>query len=132
MSARPLLILALVALLLGGVVLIGNRPTEPSGGTNELFAPQLAARLDDIATIRIVGAGEATIASLSRTDDDWIVDNRNGYHANANTIRSALTQLSRATVIEAKTSNPEEFDRLGVEDLEAAAATGIGTSGASS
>jgi len=127
MSARPLLILAIAVIVLGGVVFIANRPAEQRGiGDDALFAPELASRLDEIETIRIVGPGETTVASLTRTENDWIVDNRSGYRANANTIRSALTQLSRATVIEAKTTNPAEFGRLGLEDLAADDATGIG------
>lgn len=118
MSARPLLILGVVALILGAIVMVSNRPAvQPAANTSELFAPQLAERLDEVMTVRVVGAGDTTIASLTRTANDWVVAERDSYRANTNTIRSALTLLSRATVIEAKTSNPAEFARLGVEDV---------------
>ena len=126
MSARPLMVLAAAALVLVGIVVLMNRTNTPVGGSNDVFAPALAAALDDIATLRIVGPGDTTIASLSRTDDDWVVDDRDGYRADTGIIRSALTQLSRASTIEAKTSNPDDFDRLGVEDLSAQDAGGIG------
>ncbi|MGD2167424.1 MAG: DUF4340 domain-containing protein [Gammaproteobacteria bacterium] len=126
MSARPLLILATVAVVLGAILVLSNRPTQRTNVADSLFAPSLAERLDDVQTVRIVGAGNATVASLTRTDNDWIVEERDGYRANTDTIRSALTLLSRATVIEAKTSNPAEFERLGVESLSNSAAGGIG------
>lgn len=126
MSARPLIILALAAVLLSGVVFFVNRPAEQVAATDTLFAPLLAEKLDDVATVRIIGAGDTTIVSLTRTADDWVVDERDGYRANTNQIRSALTLLSRATIVEAKTANPEQFDRLSVEDLTANDAGGVG------
>jgi len=126
MSARPLIILIAAVVILSGIVYLTNRPAGRSGATDDLFAPELAEHLDDIETIRIVGPGDATVASLARTADDWVVEERDGYRAATGTIRSALTQLSRATVIEAKTSNPEEYHRLGVEDLALPDAKGIG------
>jgi hypothetical protein len=126
MSARPLIILVAAVVLLSGIVYLTNRPSSRPGTTNDLFAPALADDLDEIMTIRIIGPGEQTVASLTRTADDWVVEERDGYRAATNTIRSALTQLSRASVVEAKTSNPSEYDRLGVEDLAAADAGGIG------
>lgn len=126
MSARPLITLAIIAVVLGAIVFLSNRPADRTNVTDTLFAPQLAERLDDVETVRVVGAGNMTIASLTRTDDDWVVEERDGYHANTATIRSALTLLSRATVIEAKTSNPAEFDRLGVESVTDSDASGVG------
>ncbi len=126
MSARPLVILAIIAVVLSAAVFLGNRPAERTNATDSLFAPQLAARLDDVETVRIVAAGEETVASLSRTEDAWIVEERDGYRANTDMIRSALTLLSRATVIEAKTSNATELGRLGVESLTDSDASGIG------
>jgi len=126
MSARPLLVLAVVAVILGAIVMLTNRPAvQQTDSDDQLFAPQLAQRLDEVMTVRVVGAGDATIASLSRTADDWVVAQRDGYRANTNTIRSALTLLSRATVVEAKTSNPAEFSRLSVEDVTSDTAGGI-------
>jgi hypothetical protein len=126
MSARPLAILAIIAVVLIGLVLLNNRPSERTDVSDSLFAPQLAERLDEVQTVRIVGAGDTTLASLTRTAEDWVVEERDGYRANTDTIRSALTLLSRATVIEAKTSNPEAFDRLGVESLTDSDARGVG------
>ena len=126
MSARPLAILAIVAIVLSAVVFFGNRPAQQATATNTLFAPALAEQLDAVSTVRIVGAGNATLASLTRAESAWVVDERDGYPANTNAIRSALTLLSRASVIEAKTSNPAELDRLGLGDLANADARGVG------
>lgn len=126
MNARPLIVLAVVAVVLGGLVMLSNRPAQQSAAPDTLFAPQLAELLDDVETVRIVGAGDSIIASLSRTPDGWVVEERDGYRADANAIRSALTMLSRANVVEAKTANPAEFDRLGVEDMASETAGGVG------
>ena len=126
MSTRPLLILAAIAIALSGLVFLSDRPAQQSSATASVFAPGLAENLASVATVRIVGAGDITLASLTRTDDDWILEERAGYRANTNMIRSALTLLSRATVVEAKTANPDEFDRLGVESLGGSGAGGIG------
>ena len=46
MSARPLAILAIAAIILSAVVFFGNRRTEQANATDALFAPQLAQQLD--------------------------------------------------------------------------------------
>ena len=126
MSARPLAILAIAAIILSAVVFFGNRRSEQANATDALFAPQLAHQLDAVSTVRIICAGETSLASLTRTEGAWVVDESDGYPANTNMIRSALTLLSRAAVIEAKTSNPAELNRLGLGELANAEARGIG------
>ena len=126
MSTRPLLILAAIAIALSALVFLSDRPAQQTTATASVFAPGLAEHLATVETVRIVGAGDTTLASLTRTADDWIVEERDGYRANTDMIRSALTLLSRASVVEAKTANPDEFDRLGVENLADSDAGGIG------
>jgi len=54
------------------------------------------------------------------------VAEQDGYPADVATIREVLVALAEARIIEQKTSDPAFYDRLGVQPLDAADATGTG------
>ena len=87
--------------------------------------PGLQQQVNELDWLRFVGAGDAVIATLQRADDHWRVEEAHGYRADWGRLRALLADLAQAQVIEAKTANPEFYDRLGVEDIAAPEATGV-------
>lgn len=127
MNPRKLTLLALAALLLGGLALwtLGSRAPSQDVGAHGLLLPDLAARINAVDQVRLVGAGGVAIATLRRSGEAWTLDERGGYPVDSARLRTLLLSLAEAQRVEAKTANPALHARLGVEDVDAADAHGV-------
>ena len=124
MNNRALVIVAALAAVLVVLALVGqNRAPGPSLSGSTLL-PGLDAALNDVDEITLLRGGNETIASIRRSDEGWTVPEKGDYPADTEKIRDALLALSEARVIEEKTSNPDFYDRLGVEAVESDSSTG--------
>ncbi len=129
MMQKRLLSLLLITIAVLGIGLILTQRQQPvvEGQTESgELVPGLANALNDVSSIRITKANNELVAELKRGDAGWTVANRHDYPADIGKVREYLIKLSEAKVREAKTSKPENYARLGVEDLAAASATGVG------
>jgi hypothetical protein len=126
MSTRALTIIAAAAVLLGLLAFYGHRRSAMSSGpaSGALLLPELESQLNDIDQIRIEKGGQKIVATLKRTDKGWTVSEKSGYPADVAKIRKALIALSQAKIVEQKTSDPKYYDRLGVEPIKLASASG--------
>jgi len=75
--------------------------------------------------VELTEGGHETLVTLERSEGGWSVLERNRYPADLRKIRHALLSLAETRVLEAKTANPELYDRLGVEPIEDPNASGI-------
>ncbi len=100
---------------------------EPTGGsvTDEAFLPTLADGLNELTTVALVGAGNEPIVTLSRGETTWTVDQAGGYPADTGKLRGMLLALAEARIAEIKTANPDNYHRLGVEDVADTQAAGV-------
>jgi hypothetical protein len=114
---------ALVALVL--LLTFGQRGGGSSSTAGDLFVAGFEDALADIERVTIVKANGETIATLERRPNRWVAVDRNDYAASASKLRQALASLAEARILEQKTSNPELYSRLGVEDVSGADAGGI-------
>ena len=84
MNSRNLIWLAGGLVVLVVLAVIGQRqttsPSDVAQADDELL-PGLMDVLDEVASIEVVGAGGATIATLDRAEDGWTVRERDGYSA---------------------------------------------------
>jgi len=127
MSQRALIWLGAGLAVLVLLAVLGQRQTAPTApATQAVFLPGLMSTLDKVDSISIVGAGNASIATLERSTDGWTVRERDGYRADLTKVRHTLLSLAEANIVEAKTANPEMYAMLGVEDVADADATGLG------
>jgi hypothetical protein len=117
------LVVALVVLtaLAVAVSLSQRQPT----GAGELLLPQLKSQLNDISKIVVLTGGNKTAATLERRQDQWVVAERSGYPADLGRIRTNLIALAEARIVEEKTSSPEFYSKLGVDDIDKETATGV-------
>jgi hypothetical protein len=123
-SRTLLLLLAALAVLvaLAVAVSVSQRPADVAGGA---LLPDLKAQLNDVDRIVVRAAGNRTVATLERRDDRWVVAERDGYPADVGRIRRNLIALAEARILEEKTSNPELYGRLKVDDVERDSAGGV-------
>jgi len=107
------------------VLMLPSKTGQESGFEKTVLLPGLEQQVNDLSWIRFTGPGSDVIATLERKDDRWIVAEASGYLADWEKLKSLLSDMALAEVIEPKTANPAYYDRLGVEDIDAADATGL-------
>lgn len=114
MSSRSVKRLAIVVIVLFGVLYALNTTDRgPLPTENDLIVPGLKDRLNEIDSVAISSA-DARI-SIVKDGDAWTATEKDGYPAQVATLRQVLLAIADARKIEAKTSNPELYDRLGVQ-----------------
>lgn len=125
MTSRNLSILGLVAVIavVAGVWLAGRQASPPSSESTVLY-PDLKKEIEAVTAVRIVKGGTPTV-ELKRAEGGWTVAERNDFPADDGKLRKLLTDLADAKVLEEKTSNPESYKALGVEDVSDSAAGGM-------
>jgi len=128
MSNRSLVIVAVVAAVLVLLAIVGQNTSTSTISRGEMLLPGLQDALNDIDEIKLIKADNETIATLERTAGEWTVAEKSGYPADVGKLRQALLALSEARIVEEKTANEEFYDRLGVESVELAAASGTALS----
>jgi hypothetical protein len=96
-------------------VVLQPRP-ETVAGIGEPFFPDLLgqAQSGQVAALTVRKGAETITVALGA--NGWGVENRNGYPADLEVVRRAVTGLAKLTRKAAKTSRPENFDALGVSD----------------
>ncbi len=99
----------------------GKSPTA----AEPLLFPTLHARQDRIDTLRFTAADNTPILTLEKNAGVWRVSERDGWPADAGKVGQYLFALSQARLIEAKTDNPTQYWRLGVEPVSGAQAQGV-------
>lgn len=129
MMQKRLLSLLLITVAVLGIGLILTQRQQPvveNQTESGPLVPGLANALNDVSSLRISKAKDEVIAQLTRTESGWTVANRHNYPANIGKVREYLIKLSESKLREAKTSKPENYARLGVEDESTETATGFG------
>jgi hypothetical protein len=127
MSARRLLILAILAVLViaGALWLASQRNLPRSVTAQSPVLPALEGSINEVTELHVVAAGDKSMVTLKRDEKFWRVMERDGYPADAGKLRKLLIDLGDLAVVEEKTSNPESYAKLGVEDLTAPTASGV-------
>jgi hypothetical protein len=83
-----------------------------------LVFPGLAAKLQQAARIEATHQGKTMM--ITRDGDKWGLADRGGYPVQEDKLREMLTGLTELRITEARTADPEQFARLGVEDAQPA------------
>ncbi len=129
MSGRHLSVLVAAAILALITAFWASSVREPAPGSaagiGSDLLPGLADAANGLQRVRLVGAGNESIATLVRADGYWALEEKQGYRANVGELRTLLQKLSEAKLLEEKTSNPAYYERLGVEPVGEADAGGI-------
>jgi hypothetical protein len=115
---RLFVLLALALAVVGGAFWLSSQRTlrrDPGYGAPVL--PGLAAELDAVTQLRLVGAGNRALVTLDRVAGRWVVTEA-GYPADGQRVRRLLVALGELHVLEPKTEDPARYGALGVEDVE--------------
>ncbi|MCL4220303.1 MAG: DUF4340 domain-containing protein [Phycisphaerales bacterium] len=116
MNTRGILLLVAVAALLAGLaalVYVSSR-SAPTVAPSERLFPDLLARINDVASVELSGAGGQV--RLARQDGAWVLPEKAGVPAVEARVRPIIIALAELQTGEPKTRNPDLYARIGVED----------------
>lgn len=128
MNVRSLLVILVIALV-AALVVVWTQPSQSPQSAEEtanpLFVPELEAQFDKLSMVTVMTAGGQTVVTLNRNGEVWTVAEKGDYPADTEVLAELLRGLAEARQVERKTSKPEWYDRLGVEDVGNEEATGV-------
>jgi len=122
---------ATVVLVGLAAVVVNSRTPAPSpestGGGSGMAKPAplfdgLAGKVTNISRIVVKKGEQEAILVRDAAGKNWSVENKGGYPAKFDSIRPIVAGLAEASIIEPKTSKPDLYDRLEVEDPSKAGA----------
>jgi hypothetical protein len=127
MTSRRLLILVIAAIVAigAGVWLAGREGSTGSSAGADALYPGLKEQLNSVSTVNMYKAADAHVVELKKQGNDWTVSERDNYPADDAKVRKLLVAIADAKVYEQKTSNPEAYATLGVEDTKGKSATSL-------
>lgn len=120
MRLKSFIVLAAVTILVaaGAFYALNQRESSTRGTvTSQPLFPGLTDRINEIDRLTIQTSADGTI-TLVRDGDDWGMAERHGYPADFEKIRNALIEIAALNTLEPRTSKPELYEKLQVEDVE--------------
>ncbi len=84
----------------------------------EVLYPDLLSRVNDVTWLRVNSQADGPLTMVKR-EGNWVLEEKHGYFADIEKISQTLVELSSMETLEPKTSKPENFAQLYVEDVEA-------------
>ena len=109
-----------VVLLGAGIALLAHREQQQSEQPGTVLFPDLTGSLDAVGEIRL-SKGDGSRTTLKKESNGWTVVERQ-YPADGARVRELLLGLTGMRIIEAKTSDPANYAKLGVEAPDSATA----------
>jgi hypothetical protein len=111
--------LALLAVVTGVVVIAAVMSKREHGpAPDQLTGPYLPELLGQANEIERVVIRTATgRVTLQRADGAWLINEKGGYPAATERVRELVLGLARLQRVEAKTSNPVLYEKLGLRDV---------------
>jgi hypothetical protein len=98
-------------------------PAEQKAVTGgQLMFPDLAPRLKDATRVEITHQGKQTVVE-KRSDGRWGIASMHDYPVQETKLRGVLTGLTELRLAEARTSDPAQFGRLGLDDPNGASSS---------
>lgn len=87
--------------------------TSLTPGTEPAF-PKLAGNVNDVAKIELQTPKETF--SISRDGETWGLDQKDGYKVEFDKVKAAIVGLSNFKLVEEKTSDPDRYARLDLQN----------------
>ncbi|MEM7081457.1 MAG: DUF4340 domain-containing protein [Pseudomonadota bacterium] len=115
MNAKTVGILGLVVVAAALFIWMSQNDVE-TNQAGEVLLSGLAQELDDVSELALANAAGDTV-TIEQTNGQWTVREKSRFYANSKMVGNLLVAAADATVSEAKTSNPELYDQIGVQDL---------------
>jgi hypothetical protein len=117
-TRKNLLFLSAIVVVLVLVILaIESANDNTSAKQGQVLLPGFAGQANEAQRVSIMRPGADTL-TIKKVADDWVLAERDNYAADVGKLRALIVALADATIVEEKTSNPELYAKLGVDDPE--------------
>jgi hypothetical protein len=123
MRGKPLFILIVLTVVIAVAAVMLREDRGSVAGAGEPLFPALLENVNDVTTV--VGVGRGETFTLVRKGDRWLVSEKNDYPANQEEARKLVLGIARLTRIEPKTSNPDLYGKIGLDDIRAASGNAV-------
>jgi hypothetical protein len=119
--SKTSLLLATATVILGGsaYMLESSRTSKTSAGTNEALFPDLKSQMTSVAQVVIQTGNGTWTLDQDMESKEWSLAERDGYAASSAKIGTLLGSLARSKRLQQKTSNPDLYGDLGLQDVGA-------------
>ena len=117
MRSKALLILILLTVVVALAALMARKDKSDVAGAGQPLFPALLDNINDITSVVGVGGGETF--TLLREGDRWVVSEKYGFPADQGKARQLVLGTARLVRIESKTSNPDLYEKIGLDDVNA-------------
>jgi hypothetical protein len=121
MSPKLIGVLAVVTLIVTAaavVTAIRQPETTALRTVDEPAFPALREQPDAVAKA-IVRTPDEQITLVREAPGRWVTPERSGYPVSTDAVRSLIVAIADMHLVEAKTSRPERYDRLELQDIDA-------------
>ena len=113
-GTRSVLILAVATLVAVGAVFFVERESSTTNHGGKAVFPALLEQVNSVDRIRVTGNEGAF--TLARDGDRWVVEEKERYAADPDRVHKLLLGAAGMKRVEPKTSNPELYPKLWLED----------------
>ena len=119
-SKRAIVIVLTVVAVIAAVIVSQQKAPQTSRGKTSLF-PELAGKINDVSEL-VIRDGETSL-TIHRVSGKWRIAQADDYPALVDDVKQTVLAVSGLNIIAEKTSNPDLYERLGVEDPDSQGAT---------
>lgn len=116
-SAKTFVILLLVTVVVAVVAFLYRDQSVQTALSGEPLFPDLLGGINDTAEFTLQSGGAST--TFKPKDGQWGIVQRGGYPADQEGVRKLLLGLAQLKRVESKTSNPDRYEEIGLEDPDA-------------
>lgn len=115
MNSKNLVIFAVITVVaILAATLVGKKRAPSSSLEKEILFSELSGQINDVHRLRLEKHGKTL--GLVKTDTAWVIEEADNYPANFGKIKETVIAVSKLMILARKTSNPDLYRRLGVED----------------
>jgi hypothetical protein len=116
MTRKTIQILIALIITLGLLLLVIDRDDDGTYAERAVFLAGFKEVANDATRISISGSSDGEDVTISRESGNWMVNARDNYAADISKLGQLVSTLANARIVEQKTSNPENYANLGVND----------------
>lgn len=92
----------------------GKAVVKSEVASQNRFVPDLVDKVNQVTELSVKKANKQF--TIKRTAEGWEIAEKGGYPAKAETVKELMVSLAMLRTIEPKTSKPENYAKIGVED----------------
>ncbi|KPJ91763.1 MAG: hypothetical protein AMJ55_11045 [Gammaproteobacteria bacterium SG8_15] len=122
-NSKHILILASVAVIFIIATLFSGPTDDEISGAGDKMYPDLLPRANDVSYIKIQ-TNQNTL-TLTKDQDLWTVKEHDNYPAALDKVRELVLGVGNLTRVEPKTRKPENYSRIGLQDVSEQGSTSI-------